>query len=182
MLHQSKTITLKNQIEVQLRSPNPSEAQLFLDHLYRSFSESYRNMNRSPEHWKKMSVKEEQKILQNFADAPDKFMLSAFYQGEVVGNIMIAAAASEFQRKNGQLGMEVEKRFHNTGLGSALMERAIAEARTMGLHRLELAVRTFNEAGIRLYEKFGFQRVGKFTEVAFIDGQYYDEYFYELLL
>lgn len=182
MLIPPSTTTLKNQLEVQLRSPNPSEAQLVLDHLVRSFSESYQNMNRTADYWKQMSVEEEQLILKSFSEASDKFMLSAFFEGSIVGNIVISTPAPQFQNKNGQLGMEVEKQFENTGLGSKLMELALEQSRKMGLHRIELRVRTFNLAGIRLYEKFGFRRVGSLKEVAFIDGQFFDEHYYELIL
>ena len=52
----------------------------------------------------------------------------------------------------------------------------------MKLHRIQLSVRTINDAGIRLYEKVGFERIGTLKEVAFIEGQFYDEFSYQLIL
>jgi RimJ/RimL family protein N-acetyltransferase len=46
---------------------------------------------------------------------------------------------------------------------------------------LILTVRVYNEAGIHLYERTGFERVGLLKEVAFIDNQFCDEYFYQII-
>ena len=62
------------------------------------------------------------------------------------------------------------------------MQTVIFEATAKGFKRLELTVRTFNAAGIALYEKVGFERVGHLHRVALIDGELYDEYQYERML
>jgi ribosomal-protein-alanine N-acetyltransferase len=50
--------------------------------------------------------------------------------------------------------------FRNRGLGTALMEHVIAQARTLGAHRATLEVRASNTAAIRFYERLGFYAAG----------------------
>jgi len=47
---------------------------------------------------------------------------------------------------------------------------------------VELSVRTHNTAGINLYEKVGFKKVGLLKEIAFIDDTYCDEFMCEIIL
>lgn len=51
--------------------------------------------------------------------------------------------------------------FRGRGIGSVLLERAIAVCRERGLLTLTLEVRASNTAAIALYEKQGFRNVGK---------------------
>jgi ribosomal protein S18 acetylase RimI-like enzyme len=46
--------------------------------------------------------------------------------------------------------------FRQQGIGTRLMARALAAARTFGFSRVELMVYRSNENAIRLYEKAGF--------------------------
>ena len=68
--------------------------------------------------------------------------------------------------------MSVRRAYCGLGLGTDLMRYALAVAAAEGFHRVELSVRTYNVAGIALYEKFGFERVGLLKHVARIDGSY----------
>jgi len=78
--------------------------------------------------------------------------------------------------------MGLEPDYQNLGLGSALMSYALESVKQINIKRVELTVRTFNQAGIKLYEKAGFRQVGLLKNTAFIDGEYCDEYMYEILL
>jgi putative acetyltransferase len=46
----------------------------------------------------------------------------------------------------------------------------------LNLRRLELEVYTDNEAAIRLYERFGFEREGTLRQYAYRNGRYVDSY------
>lgn len=49
------------------------------------------------------------------------------------------------------------------------------------LHSIRLRVYSFNERGIRSYEKCGFKQIGYFREAGRIDGEYYDEILMDIL-
>lgn len=50
--------------------------------------------------------------------------------------------------------------FRARGIGTALLERVLAEARRLGARRATLEVRASNEAARRLYERLGFYVAG----------------------
>lgn len=182
MLVVPKKIELKNQKQIVLKSPTPENSQLLLNHLKNVFHESYQNMNFAKNNWDNFPVEEEAKILAEFSSNPGKFMISAFDGDRIVGNIGCFGMGGEFLKHNARIGMGLEKEFHNLGLGTALLNYAIETAKQNNIHRLELTVRTYNDAGVALYEKVGFRRVGILKETAFIDDKFCDEYMYELLI
>ncbi len=78
--------------------------------------------------------------------------------------------------------MSIQASYCHSGLGTEMINHALQSAKEAGFHRAELTVRTYNEAGIALYEKVGFRRVGLMKHAAFIDNEHVDEYLYELIL
>jgi RimJ/RimL family protein N-acetyltransferase len=56
--------------------------------------------------------------------------------------------------------MAVAGGWRGRGVGTALMQSCVDWARERGIHKLALQVWPHNEAAIRLYEKFGFEREG----------------------
>jgi RimJ/RimL family protein N-acetyltransferase len=182
MLIEPQSTVLKNGQSVILKSPEPSDAGKLLSHLKVVFGESYMNMNHSANHWDHFPVADEEKILADFAASSSQFIVSAFFEDKIVGNLVFFGSPGEFMKHSARLGMGVEKKFCGIGLGSALLQYALNQGRKLKFHRVELTVRSFNEAGIKLYERTGFERVGLLKDVAFIDGRYCDEYMYQILL
>ena len=73
-----------------------------------------------------------------------------------------------------ELGLSVKKAYWNQGVGSALMRRLIQYAEENGIELLSLEVRSDNIRAVRLYESFGFQRIGTSPAYFKIDGRYAD--------
>lgn len=182
MLIGRKTVSLKDGRTVDLKSPEAKEAALLLTHLRTVFRESYRNMNHPADHFDGFSDDKEAEILQSFAVSNSQFMISAFYQNQIVGNLGCFGKGGEFLKHSAHIGMGITQKFCGTGLGTAMLKYAIESARANGFHRLELTVRAFNQPGIKLYEKCGFELVGRLKDMAFIDGEYHDEFYYQLIL
>ena len=76
----------------------------------------------------------------------------------------------------------VERSWRGKGLGTALLERLIDLARTIGYHKMVLAAFSSNEAGASLYRKAGFTRVGVYREHGQLDGRWVDVVIMEKLL
>lgn len=57
------------------------------------------------------------------------------------------------------------------GVGSALYEALFQALSPQGLHRAVVGIALPNEASVRLHEKFGFRKVGVFSEYACKRGQ-----------
>ena len=95
----------------------------------------------------------------------------------VIGNIALTVAVSPRRRHCGDVAMAVHDRWQGRGAGHALLSEALSLADNwMNLRRVELQVYTDNEAGIRLYERCGFEREGTLKNYAFRDGEYVDVY------
>jgi RimJ/RimL family protein N-acetyltransferase len=83
-----------------------------------------------------------------------------------------AGPASE-QSHLGELGILVRRSHRGTGLGTALFERALADARTQ-FELVYLSVFAVNERAQRLYQRFGFEVCGRFPRAVKRGAQYHD--------
>jgi RimJ/RimL family protein N-acetyltransferase len=184
MLIDAREVWLKDGQKLVLRSPVEVDAAALLVMLKTVNSESYRNLNHASGAWNDFPLEKEEGILRTFASSDSRFMISAFAEdGRIVGNIgVFGIEDSVFLKHSARIGMGIRDEYKNRGLGTQLMRTAMFEAKAKGFHRLELTVRTFNRLGIALYEKVGFERIGRLREVALIDGEYHDEYSYDLIL
>jgi putative acetyltransferase len=106
------------------------------------------------------------------------YFLLACVEEEVIGSLGLHTFPKSPRRLHvGQIGMGVRDDWQGKGVGTALMQAAVDMADNwLQLTRLELQVYTDNQAGIHLYEKFGFQKEGTHRHFAFRDGQYVDAY------
>ena len=75
---------------------------------------------------------------------------------EVIGQLDARARKD----RPAEIGMCVAKDWRRRGVGTALMQACLDWARETGIHKLALQVWPHNDAAIRLYEKFGFEREG----------------------
>ena len=103
--------------------------------------------------------------------------LVASVDGEVVGELSLWTHENPRLKHAAGIGMAVRDDRRGEGIGTALMRAALNLADNwIGLTRLELRVYTDNEAGIALYEKFGFEVEGTHRRFAFRGGRYVDTY------
>ena len=97
--------------------------------------------------------------------------------GSVVGNVGIFPIGERFKvRHRASLGIAVVQEYWNTGLGTVLINGAIDLARKAGYEQLELGVFSDNSSALHLYQKLGFQEVGRMPNAFKLpDGSYADE-------
>jgi len=80
------------------------------------------------------------------------------------------------------LSVYVERGWRGRGVGRRLLERLVAIARDLGYHKLVLAALARNAAGVALYQRVGFSRVGVYREQGRLDGEWVDVLVMEKLL
>ncbi|MDX6738359.1 ribosomal protein S18-alanine N-acetyltransferase [Actinocorallia sp. A-T 12471] len=78
------------------------------------------------------------------------------HEGEVVGYAGLASAGDEGDVQT--IGVAAASQGH--GLGAALLTELLTEAARRGCRRVFLEVRADNEPAQRLYDRFGFVRIG----------------------
>jgi L-amino acid N-acyltransferase YncA len=76
----------------------------------------------------------------------------------------------------------VGREARGAGIGTVLLTALIERARELGYHKLVLAAFPQNEAGMRLYTRFGFREVGVYREQGLLDGAWVDVVIMERLL
>jgi len=81
-----------------------------------------------------------------------------------------------------EFSVYVARSARGAGVGRSLIESLIAAARDIGYHKMVLAAFDWNAAGIALYERMGFRRVGVYREQGWLDGRWVDTVIMEKLL
>ena len=76
----------------------------------------------------------------------------------------------------------IERARRGQGIGRQLLDRLIDLARAHGYHKMVLAAMAFNDAGLALYTRTGFTRVGVYREQGQLDGRGVDVVIMEQLL
>lgn len=100
----------------------------------------------------------------------------------VVGWCDITRRKRDTYSHTGLLGMGIIKPHRGKGLGEEMLKVCIMQAKQNGIEKVCLQVYSHNTAGIKLYEKLGFQHEGKKLKEAKIDGKYFDVVTMGLLL
>ena len=73
-------------------------------------------------------------------------------------------------RGTAEIGVYVSANFRRRGLGHALIEKALAQARPLELTVLVGCIFGHNEPSLRLFERLGFERWGFLPRIARVDG------------
>jgi RimJ/RimL family protein N-acetyltransferase len=104
-------------------------------------------------------------------DGPAFFAID---QMQVVGWIDIKPHPEEGIRHRGRLGMGVRCDYRGQGIGTKLMEAALAKAKQCGLIRIELTVYASNPVAYAMYRNFGFVEEGRMIKGRYLDGRFDD--------
>lgn len=108
------------------------------------------------------------------------FSIETIESGQFVGHVTLWGAA--LPSRSATLGIIVGPNHVGRGYGTdAVRVAARYGFRSMGLHRIGLAVAAFNTRGLRAYEKAGFQVEGVRREAVFLNGAFTDEVLMGLL-
>lgn len=108
--------------------------------------------------------------------SPGGLNLVVELDGRIVGNGGMTRFEGRRQHA-ANIGMGVHDDFTGRGIGTFLMAAMLDAADNWhDIKRMELTVYTDNDAAIRLYEKFGFEKEGLFRSFGYRDGQYVDAY------
>ncbi|MDO4321849.1 MAG: GNAT family N-acetyltransferase [Lachnospiraceae bacterium] len=175
MVIEAKEIQLKDGRRVTVRSPKASDARALLAHMKRTSKETY-FMSQYPEEIL-LTEQEEEEYLEKIGRDADDFMISAFWDGELVGNISVHRIRNLSKyRHRGGLGVSIQERACDMGLGTALLEEALAFAERTSFEQIELGVFSDNPRALHLYEKAGFEQIGRIPRAFKLkDGTYRDE-------
>ncbi len=78
----------------------------------------------------------------------------------IVGRLSLSRDPHPASRHVADLGLMVAESHRRQGVGTMLLEQAVAWAREVSVRKLELHVFPWNEPALGLYTSFGFEREG----------------------
>lgn len=166
---------LLNGKTIILRSPEPEDAQTFLDVRIKTSEESY-NMARYPEEMVN-TIEKISPMISLTLQSDDEFLIGAFDGDKMIGCVGVAKYGThiKYRHKLG-LGISILKDYCNGGLGTAMMEYAIESAKQTNIEQLLLGVYDDNERAQHLYKKMGFVEWGREPRAfKHKDNTYHDE-------
>lgn len=125
---------------------------------------------------------QEMELIQEINNDFNSIMIAAKDKDQIVGMVSLKGNSKKRLKHHANLGITVLKDYWNLGIGTNLMAAAIGYAVETGLEIIDLEVVTDNDAAIALYEKFGFEVIGKYENFIKIDDYYLDVYLMNLYL
>lgn len=131
----------------------------------------------------RFTVEEERQFLRDQQKNPSNIYLAGFIGDELACFANLAAENKKRIAHNCELGITVRKKYWNLGAASAVMKELIGFAKkSETLKAIHLDVYANNQSAIRLYEKFGFQTVGRIQNYFRVGNEYYDNLIMTLYL
>ena len=173
MGYSPRNMTLKDGRQAVLRLPrieDSAEMAAYLD----ATSRETEFIARSPGE-RIPTVQEEEAYLTKLLADPHRLMIVCQVGEEVAGNCQIVFHHTPKTAHRGTVMIALLQRFWGLGIGSAMFDEMIRVAREKGLRQLELQVIDGNERGVALYQKKGFQVVGRIPGAYRLSDGFHDE-------
>lgn len=168
-----KEIKLKNGKTAILRSPIKEDAQAMIDYLNIIGGES--DFITFGKNEFSMSVEAEQDYIERINSMNNSKNVLIIIENEIVGIASITSVQKERMKHNGTLGISIRKKYWGIGLGSEIMAYLIDWAKSNKItKKINLLVREDNIRGVKLYEKFGFEKEGLLKKDICVNGVYYN--------
>lgn len=167
---------------VVIRDGEPEDADRMVAYMVEVLAEPEVYLRSTPQEFR-AAARSEADFIRRCNEAANSLFLLAEAGGEIVGQLTLQGGARKAEYHAAELGMTVARAWRNRGLGTRLLEQAIARARAADvLRRIELTVYVPNTPAIHLYQKLGFEIEGRRRRTLYRDGRYHDDYVMGLLL
>jgi RimJ/RimL family protein N-acetyltransferase len=169
-------------MSINIREATPDDAEQILTLTQGVLAEPNIDVPFAPEEYH-FTIDEARKLIASYAASDNSLLLIAETDGEIMGILRCVGGNYHSTRHAVELGSTVRRDWRGKGVGSALLERAIAWAKGATIvKRIEVHVYARDTGARRLYEKFGFVVEGKRQRVVCHHGVYLDDLVMALLL
>lgn len=114
---------------------------------------------------------------ERLAYKPDQGRFGAFDGDELIGVVALGREGMQkLSHKAIIWGMYMQPACRGRGIGKALMQEAIALARSVpAIRQINLIVNADNQGAVRLYEAIGFKAFGREPDAGMVDGVLHDD-------
>lgn len=163
MIFSEKTIMLKNGQAATFRSPSPEDASAMLAFLKKTAAETD-YLIRYPEECL-TDGKAEEDFLCGICQSETNMMILCEVDGAMIGNCHLWYTPRIKLRHRGEVAIALLKQYWGLGIGSAMFEEMVAQAKRWELEHLSLSYIEGNDRARGLYEKAGFREVARIPDV-----------------
>jgi RimJ/RimL family protein N-acetyltransferase len=168
--------------DLVIREAHPDDATAIIAHVNRICDEASDTIPMAPGEFE-ITVEQEQKILSDARASENDLFLIATTARAIIGILSCHGGKRRATRHAVTIGMSIRKNWCDRGIGTEMMQAAIAWAKGTGVvRRIELSVYADNSRAISLYRKFGFIEEGKQRSAILRDGILIDTLIMALLL
>lgn len=157
--YQAKEIKLKNGAAAIFRSPEIEDAGALLEYLKITAAETP-FLLREPEECT-MTLQQERDYIENAVQSPDILTILCEVDGRIAGNCNLKRHDKMRTRHRADVAIALIKSFWRLGIGTAMFEEMIAQAKAWGVEQLELEVVEGNHRAMALYQKMGFHIIAE---------------------
>ena len=120
-----------------------------------------------------ITIEKEREYLESILHSNKQLYLVAVDNNEIVGTAVFSSFVKARLAHRAEISISVKKSMWGRHIGTRFMEQLVDFAKNVAKTEIiSLEVRSDNERAIALYEKFGFQKVGRFDGFMKIDGNY----------
>lgn len=157
----------------EIREAEPDDAPALIEYVERVAGESD-FLTFGPGEFE-MTENEERDLLRKYQGSDRDLYLIAVMDGDVVGALHFRAGRRPRTRHAGEFGMSVRRDCWGCGIGGGLLDVLLSWAAGGGLiGRVNLKVRTDNDAALALYRSRGFEVEGTIRDQFRLAGQSFD--------
>lgn len=174
-----KEIKLKDEQQLIIRKPELNDADDIIDYLNIVGGESDNLLFGAGEF--RLTVEQERAHIENINKDTNCLMILGTIDNKIVSVAQISAPNRKRIEHNSEIAISVKKEYWGIGVGSAMMKELIQFAKEhISIKNISLGVRSINHNAIKLYEKYGFQKIGVHKHYFNVNGNYYDEILMDL--
>lgn len=128
-----------------------------------------------------MTIENERKYLEEVMSEDGIFGIIELKTDKLIGSVGLHKINS--CKRTGTLGIFIgEREFQDKGYGTEAVKLILDYGfNYLNLNNVDLSVMEFNSRAIACYKKCGFKEIGKRRKCEFIDGNYYDSLYMDIL-
>ncbi len=131
----------------------------------------------------KFTVAQEEQFIEEHNSTANQIFLVAELNQKIVGLLNVSASQKPRLMHIGDFGITVLKEHWHKGIATALIQAMLNWAKASGvIRKINLTVQANNEAAIKLYKKFGFEKEGTIKRGSFANGAFFDDYVMGILI
>lgn len=166
-----KEVALKNGKTLTVKENFPENAKATLDYLNRVAVES-KNLFIDEEGFS-FTVSEESEFLRSLSENPNFLMLVGFTDDEMASLATLERVSTRKRaRHRAKISISVRKKFWNMGIATEMIKALFEFGKSIEIETVELEVISSNTNAIKLYEKLGFEKVGKYKNFSKFPDRY----------